>query len=94
MAKTPTGKTSAKSVGRILLYIMIWGVLPISCSTKTTTPQKNKSDESVDIDFSYRISGAYNDSIKKAQEELKYVLRPCECNKCRKCKCTKQDCQF
>ncbi len=55
---------------------------------------KNKSDNSVDIDIHYRISGAYNDSIKKAHEELKYVLRPCECKKCRKCKCTKQDCQF
>ncbi len=61
---------------------------------KAAAFQKSKSDNSVDIDINYRISGAYNDSIKKAQEELKYVLRPCECNKCRKCKCTKQDCQF
>ncbi len=68
--------------------------LKANAKQKTSMLPKSKDDDSVDIDTNYHISGAYNDSIKKAQEELKCVLRPCECKKCRKCKCTKQDCQF
>ena len=67
-------------------------IISASCSNKTAAPQSAVKD-AVDIPYIIKEDSA-SLARKAAKEELKYVLRPCECAKCRKCKCTKQDCQF
>ena len=67
-----------------LLHIAVaaLGITCTSCSTKKATLKELPIKDTISIPYIITEDSA-SIARKAAKEELKYVLRPCECKKCR-----------